>query len=206
MSKYFARPPQTPATILSSRLRSIRFAEPLSSTCVFSVMPTRWPSRRVFGIGNDPERTLSSALLLGLLGLALLLERLLGRLLLHALLRVLVLGHRPALSVDEERLSVLAESVHRRPAAGASGDLSMSLPARGRALVSGSLRATERLRKPAPKRARGVAGGARPGAKAAVDGALRLARQPWGEQRQHEQDNTDDDNAADQHWTLLSSI
>src|SRR5919204_5010558 len=58
MSKYRARPPQTPATIRSERLRSRRFAAPFSSVWVCSLMAE---GSRVGGsatIRNDPGTTL----------------------------------------------------------------------------------------------------------------------------------------------------
>src|SRR5712691_2400466 len=59
MSKYFARPPQTPASILSERLRSRRFTASFWSVGVLvSLMASQWRSTHSAAIRNDPESTL----------------------------------------------------------------------------------------------------------------------------------------------------
>jgi hypothetical protein len=44
-----------------------------------------------------------------------------------------------------------------------------------------------------------VAGGTRSACETSIDGSLRLARQPRGEQREHEENDTNGNNTSDQH-------
>jgi hypothetical protein len=80
----------------------------------------------------------------------------------------------------------------------------MGLPPSSRALVSSSLRTSERLRKPATQRTGRVAGSPRPAPETSIDSSLRLPRQPREKQRQHEENDTDGDNTGDQHSELPS--